>query len=482
MPVPPNQTALTAIDIGTLTGYTPFTATPDAFDSVAGMTVPLWYKYTPVSATDPTGLEVYGYGNGTTYIPHTTIYTGPASAPVQLSNSKDSQSRPIQQDIQTYRALGESIFIKFQQQGGLGNPNPSILTIRIARWQNELIVHGDLYINDSSPDYPGIVMSPTTAIPKRYSLAYPAGEGQQVLRNGIVGVIDAFNLDGVVLYNVANDGFTVRATPTMPDTHYTEALASNQINTFWAFRRFGVGNSFAVSISQDGVVGTPLDLGFDSISEGVPQADNSALYCIRGAEIKKITNPGGVGSTFLSIAVEGANILMMTDDTLLVGIDNAGTLNIRQYNLSGTLINTIVTAVNPSSQLERIFADKEDPTYFWLWWQTSVLNRFQKYKVSDGSLVADLSRNKFIESVSITTTLTADTQYSGADFSCVPIMLRLANQRSGIYTLSGTGAGFSSANPRLTHDVVYIDASLGTTENLAIPTPFGETFLAGDEK
>lgn len=432
MPVPPNQTPTTAINIGALTGYTPYTATPDAFDSNSMLTADLWYAYTPVAGD--TGLEIYGYGNGTTYIPHTTVYTGPASSPVQLDNSHDSQSRPIQQDIQTFRATGEDILIKFAQQGGLGNPNPSTLTIRIARWQNEPINPGDLYINDSSPGYPGIVMDPADAIPKRYSLNYPAGEGQQILQNGIVGVIDAFTALGPVLYDVAIDGFTVRATPTMPDTHYTESLSSNQIDTFWAFRRFGVGNSFAVSIDQNGVVGTPLDLGFDSIGEGVPQADNSALYCIRGAEIKKITNPGGVGTTFLSVSAEGANLLMLTDDTLVVGVDNGGLLDLQQYNLSGTLINTITTAVT-ASLLERIFADDEDPLYVWIWWQTSTLNRFQKYRVSDGSLITDLSRMKFIESVSQTTDLTDAPEYSGADFSCVPIVLRGSSVTTQTFTI-----------------------------------------------
>lgn len=426
MPVPPNQTAATAIDIGTLTGYTAYTTTQDAWDGAATVQ-DLWYSYLPVDGDK--GLEIYAYGTGAlAYMPHTTVWTGPTASIAQLDNNSDSQSRPVQQDIVTFAVPGERIYFRFRNQGG--NHNPSTLTLRIARWQNESITSGDLFINDSSSGWPGITMDPATAIPKRYELNYPAGEGQQVLRNGIVAVIDAFEAEGVVLYDVAPSGFTVRATPTMPSDDYTDALSTNQLDTFWALNQDEFATSFAVSIDQNGVVGTPLNLGFDSIDNLVPQADNSALYAVRGSEIKKITNPGGVGTTFLTVDATfgfAANLLMMTDDTLLVAYDKAATTNyIKRFNLSAVQQGSTITlaGVVGSSILERVFADSDDPNYFWIWWQTSTLNKFQKYRVSDGTLITTLSRMKFVNSVSETTDVTESTIYSGADFSCVPIVLR----------------------------------------------------------
>jgi hypothetical protein len=431
MPVPPNQTAATAIDIGTLTGYTPYTTVQDAFDSGAGASVALWYSYLPVAGDDV--LEVYAYGNGTTYFPVTTIRSGPAPANILLDNTSGGLSRPMQQDIVTFVTPGERVFFRFLKSSG--NVNPSPTTIRIARGQKELILNHDLFINDSSPGWPGVVMDPATAIPKRYALNYPAGEGQMVLRNGIVGVIDAFNVLGIVLYDVTSSGFTVRATPTMPDTHYTRALGTNQVDTFWLLRRFGVSNAFALSVDQDGVVGTPLDLGNPSFNDITPQADNGALYGVVGTEIRKVTNPGGVVTTFLTVDAGfafGANIMMMTDDTLLVPYEKAATTSyIKRFDLSATLLNTF-TLTGVVNSLERIFADPDDPNYFWIWWQTATLNRFQKIQVSDGSVVVDLSRMKFVNSVSQTTLTAGDTVYSGADFSCVPIVLRLSATPVGV--------------------------------------------------
>ncbi len=424
---PTNISFLTATDIGTLTGYTPYTVTEDAWDGGGSVTQPLYFSYLPVTGDDM--LEVYGYGNGTTYLPALRIYTGPASAPVQLDNNHAAISRPDQQDIVTFVAAGQRVFFEFAKTGG--NVNPSPLTVRIARGQKQTIINHDLYINDSSPGYPGIVMNPTTAIPKRYSLNYPAGEGQETLQNGVIAVIDAFTAKGPVLYNVASDGFTVRNTPTMPDANYIDGLSTNQIDTFWSTKQFGGGHSFAVPITQDGVVGTPLDLGSANIDDAVPQADNSAVYAINGSVVQKITNPGGVVTTFTTVDATfsfGNNLLMMTDDTLLVPYQkSAATAYIRRFNLAG-----VEQAGSPYSltgvvgiTLERIFADPADPSFFWIWWQTSILNHFQKYTVSDGSIAVDISRTKFVEGVSQTATVSADTVYSGADFSCVPIILRV---------------------------------------------------------
>ena len=44
-------TAPTAISIGTLTGYTAYTLTTDAFDSGSALTADLWYSYTPVAVS-----------------------------------------------------------------------------------------------------------------------------------------------------------------------------------------------------------------------------------------------------------------------------------------------------------------------------------------------------------------------------------------------------------------------------------------------
>jgi len=333
---------------------------------------------------------------------------------------------------------GERVYFRFRNQSG--NWNPSTLTLRIARWQNEELVHGDLFINDSSPGYPGIAMARATAIPSRYHVNYPAGEGQQTLRNGIVGVIDAFNSPtGPRLYDVAADGLTLRVTPTMPDQNYIDGISTNQIDTFWATKKFGVSNSFAVAIDADGVVGTPLDLGSPNFNDVVPQADNSAVYGVNGSVIQKITNPGGVVTTIITVdATFGFmnNLLMLTDDTLLVGYEKAATTAyVKQFDLTGTLLTTTTLTGSTGLVVERIFADPQDPLFFWTWRQTSTLNFFERWAVGASSPDESVSRMKFVESVSQTALVQADTVYSGADFSCVPIVLRLSSTTTQTFTI-----------------------------------------------
>lgn len=430
--MPANNTAATAIDIGTLSGYTAYTIDQDAWNG-AGVD-DLWYSYLPVAGDDM--LEVYAYGNGTTVLPALTIRSGPPPAATPLDNSHSSTSRPVQQDIVTFVSPGERVYFKIVSS----NVNPSVVHLRIARGQKEELIRGDLYINDSSPGYPGIAMSAADAIPKRYSLNYPAGEGQQVLTNGIVAVINAFDTPkGPRIYDVDAEGFTLRATPTMPDQNYIDGLSTNQIDTFWSTKKFGVANSFAVSFDADGVVGTPLDLGSANFTDVVPQADNSAVYGVNGTTIQKITNPGAVVTSFVTVDAGfsfACNLLMMTDDTLLVPYEKAATTNyVKQFSLAGSLLSTTTLTGVTGTVLERVFADIDDPDFFWTWRQTSTLNFFEKWPVGGSAAVVSVSRMKFIESVSQTTTLAADTVYSGADFSCVPIVLRVSNVPTTNFTI-----------------------------------------------
>jgi hypothetical protein len=348
---------------------------------------------------------------------------------VQLANNNASLSRPVQQDIVTFVAAGQRVFFEFVKNAG--NVNPSPLTLRIARGQKEAIINHDLYINDSSPGWPGVVMNPANAIPKRYSLNYPAGEGHQSLQNGIIAVLDAFNALGPVLYTVKSDGFTVLVTPTMPSATYIDDLASNQIDTFWAVDAGATAK--IISITQDGTVGSPITLTGGNCATLSPNAGNTKVYFARSITVANtallvIDTSSLVISTFLpGVATKffGANIMMMTDNTLLVPYEKAATdTQILRYDESGTLLNTY-TLTGVQNALEHIFADPADPLYFWVWWQTATLNRFQKITVADGTVAVDDSRMKFVEGVSQTATVSAETVYSGADFSCVPIILRI---------------------------------------------------------
>ncbi len=425
MPVPTNQSFATAIDIGTLTGYVPYTVAQDAWDGA--QTVPdLFYSYLPVAGDDM--LEVFGHGDIATYNVQITIWAGPLGAETQISQT--AVSTPMQQDIVTNVPTGARVFFKAHKI--TGNANPSILHLRIARGQKEAIAQGDLCINDSSPGYPLVVMDPATAIPKRYLLNFPAGEGLQILQNGILSAIDAFDAGGPVTFN---SDLTLRNTPTMPASGYTESLASNQVDQFIAFKNgAGATHGSFVPYDADGVVGTPVDVGSVGLKTLTPNRGytkvyfakdistaNQAVFVINIGTLVVTTFKAGVAGKFF-----GANLMMMTNDLILIPYEEVGvdTL-IRIYNEAGVeQSSSPITLTGVQNALERIFPASDDPTHFWVWWQTATLNRFQKIKVSDGSVVTDLSRMKFVEGISEEGQVTATTVYSGADFSCVPGILR----------------------------------------------------------
>jgi hypothetical protein len=115
---------------------------------------------------------------------------------------------------------------------------------------------GDLFINDSSPGFPGVVMARATAIPKRYLLNFPAGEGLTILRTGVMAAIDSATVLGPVIYNPS---FGVRATPTMPASGYTTGISSNHVDTFLALKTGGgATHACVVPFDADGVVVNPV--------------------------------------------------------------------------------------------------------------------------------------------------------------------------------------------------------------------------------
>lgn len=409
MAAPTNISFATATDLGT---SLPVTITQRADD--AGTTYTLWFSYT--AQTGDTEISVFPFGDLVTYTPDVTFWLDASTQ--YLSNN--AQNRPSQIPV----TPGVTYGIKIHPNGG--NPSPANLTLLVQLGPDDPLATGQIAINDSTDGYPVVVMNPSTAAPVSFHHPFAAGEGVQVLQSGIVCAIDAFTaITGPRLYD---PDLTLRATPTMPNNGYVDNLGSNQRDTFWALNKASAAHSFAVSIDVDGNVGTPLDLGADSFIDVQPQADNSALYGIRGSEIRQITNPGGVVTTLVTVEAGyafGANLLMLTDDTFVVASDKTGSATkVRRYNLAGVeqTGSPYVLAVN--LDIERIFADPADPTYFWIWTQTSTTNSFTKITVSDGTTTTAGPWPKFIEGdYQPAASATPDAAF-GADFSCVPWIIR----------------------------------------------------------
>jgi hypothetical protein len=410
MPAPTNTSLATATAITSL----PQTITQSA--AFGGTTYDLWFSYTAVA--DDTQLGVFPFGDLVTYLPTVTFWTDVST---QYLNN-DAQNRPTQIPIDP----GTTYY--WRVRPNVGNPTPATLTMLVQLGRTDQLNAGQLAINDSTAGYPVVVMDPLTADPVAFVHPFASGEGVCVLTSGLIAAIDTA-ANGVKVYD---RDLTLRATPTMPATGYTECLGTNQTSTFWVGKQGGAGHGFMVSFDKDGTMGTPIDLGATGCRTLAPNSGNTKVYFARDITTANqalfVVNTStlvvssflpGVGGKYF-----GANILMLTDNTLLVPYEAVAVDTIiQQYDESAVLQRTF-TLTGVQNALERIFTDPSDPAFFWIWWQTATLNRFQRIRVADGVVMSDLSNTKFIEGDSQAAATATPTAYFGADFSCVPWILR----------------------------------------------------------
>ena len=430
MPAPTNTSFATATDLGTTL---PQSVSQNAHDG--GVTYTLWFKITP-----PTGINAlgaWGYGDQSVYLPTTTFWT---DASTQVFGA--ATNVPAQVPV----TAGTPIYLKVTPNGG--NPTPAVLELELEPGPTQTLAAGMIAINDSTPGYPAVIMNGATAEPVAFRHPFSAGEGTAVLRDsGIVAALDT-DINAVKIYNA---DFSVRAVPTMPASGYDDAMGTNQIETFWVGKSGGgATHAFMVSMDKDGTFGTPIDLGSAGLNSLSPNASNTLVYFIKtqsteNQPVRVVDTSTSVITTFLAGVANyshGANLMMLTDDTLLVPYARSGFATlIRRYNEAGSLLNTYTLAVDLN--IEHIFADPDDPDYFWIWTQTSTHNTFSKIRVSDGTEVVTAGPwIKFIEGVyEGAWTATPEARF-GADFSCKPWILRAAGggvgevsrtSRRGIY-------------------------------------------------
>lgn len=416
MPAPTNISFATATDVGTLSRDTVTTITQQVDD--AGTTYTVWYKYTAV--TGDTEISVFPFGDLAVYLPDVTFWLDASTQ--YLFN--DAQNRPSQIPV----TPGVTYGIKISPNGG--NPSPANLTLKLQLGPDDQLSAGQLAINDSTDGYPAVVMNPSTGEPMSFH-PFSAGEGVCVLRSGIICALD-IGISGTKIYDQHLD---VTIVPTMPATGYTTALGTNQIDTFIASKGGGgATHGFVVLITHEGTVGTPVDTGAAGCATVTLNAAADVCYFARtmsvaNTAVLQMTLPAGVVTTFKAgVAGKfiGANVMTMTDDTVLIPYEEASVDTIiRRYDAAGVeQSGSPYTLTGVQNALERMFADPADPTYFWVWWQTSTDNRFQKIKVSDGSISTDLTWPKFVEGdYQGAASATPDAMF-GADFSCVPWILR----------------------------------------------------------
>lgn len=427
----PNTSFANAMSVGTV----PVTISQVA--DVGGATSTLYYVCTPGT----NGLGVWAFGDLSVYKPVLTFWS-------DVSTQVFGTATNVPAQIPTTASV--PVYFKVTPNGG--NPTPAALTLSVVTAPTSTAVSGDLFINDSTDTYPGIVMDPSTAEPKRFVHPFAAGEGVVVLQDGTICAIDAFTVNGPIIYR---SDFTIRVTPTMASssglTAFNDCLGTNQLDTFWAGSSGGGATHAKIAaITASGVVSTAIDLGSAALDSLSPTADNSAIYYTKNQSstnqaVFKVTNPAGTVTTFLAGVANyffGANVMMLTDDTLLVPYARTSNATlVKRYDLSANLLNTYTFGVDLN--IEHIFADPADPAFFWIWTQAGIgggtFNSFTRVKVSDGTTTTAGPWVQYISGVYQDVQSATPSARFGADFSCVPIVLRgsvttsTTSGRRGIY-------------------------------------------------
>lgn len=407
MPAPTNISALTATDLGTL----PASVTQTVDDS--GTTYDVWYRYT-ATATD-TVISVFGYGDASVYMPKTTVWTGPASAPVSYLNISGLENNAVYFPVTS----GETYYLKFKTNSG--NPTPAVLTLTASSAANGTIAAGMIAVNDDTEGFPMAIIdnAETDATTVRYFPDIATGESVALLDDGTTALID--NVTGDVrIYDAA---FNLLASCATAST--ASKLASNRTDTFWTTDNDGV-NWFVKSFGADGVVidttsaigtvaNTPEAIGVNAAGTILYYFKNVGVSCT----IKRWNLSTDMAmSDFATLGACLRDIVILSDGTVVV----ADAINDELVHLDTSGSEVLAWAAN-SNLGDRITCGL-DSTSVWLWNKISVgdgQETFTEFQVSDGATLIEIDGFLYANGSSLSSNFTqpaTDSQLFGNSESC----------------------------------------------------------------
>ena len=462
--------------VGPPTNIDPNTATLVTYNSTvfqntltAGVATTVWHKAVVV-----TGDKVWGasaFGDLVTYTPAIFVYASLADALANNVLVTANPNLPVQFPV----TFGQTIYFKSNRNGAV---TPATLQLSILRGLTIKVPVGSIGIPDDSPPFSLALLDVGTGYPINWVNNFANGEQGSIFPTGEV---------------VAGD--------TSADTNfYDSKLNLVSIPTFpvGSYNRIGVSQNFAyvakqiggifVKVTKLGVIGaTQYNTTNDIRGLTASPGDDIAYYINQttGA-VSRWDIINNIAMTDLAAAVASYAYaqapICLLDGKIVVGYSRSGVNNFcRVYNPNGTTF--IDTALfSPSKSIDYIFTDKDDPTFFWIWSQSNTVSEFRKIRVSDAAVVADIDNVRLYESGQYQLSPINTPDRFGNSNSCPGWITRIelfssVVVGSGLYFLTGTNL----QNPKLTHDVRWIDASVGTKENVAIPTPFFELFADGDK-
>lgn len=453
-----------------------------------GTTLTAWF----VIATPDPAVEcgTFGFGDSAAvYAPRIDPFEGPAAAPVSVLGIA-ALNLPIQFPVNP----STEYFIRALRNSPAANPAYLVLDVDIHI--PTTVVAGDIFVNDDTGGFPLAILSGSEDyVVKRFIQPFPNGEEGDISASGLMVVEDADN-ENIVTYNKL-----FSAIATFPNTGaFVGCIRSNRGNSkFYVAIKDAPAPVTIKTVSPDGLTLSAVIAtltGTTNLKAIAASNDGSILYFAQAAVNQPIKTWDLIGDiagpdfqaavpnylTSAIIVLPNGNILISyfkataVIDTYVIHCDPAGTiLNTYNYGSADSAIPRLAYALDYNS--------------FWIWRQSTGvnvgINRFINTKISDGSTITTRDTQIYESGVysSYGATSAPRARY-GASFSC-PFFILNSNEalaKSGLYTVSGTGSNRGGVNnPLIRHDVNWLDTTVGTSEEVEIPDPHYDTFLAGDE-
>ena len=383
--VPTNVSATNAIDITTL----PYSSTINARN--LGVTQTLWFKYTPVTSQ---AISIWPFGGvGGSYEPSWVVATGLPSS-LTIDNTLGSTNVPGQMWV-----IGSTTYY-FRVTPATDTASPASLTFDVLALAPVSAGIDDLVIPDDTINT-AVVIRPTETDYSVVCLVSPfaAGEGGDSLPSSEVILVNNASDDTLHLYNYADLSFSEIASLTFTDGSSRGSIRAN--NT---------ADKFYVAQSNAATVKTVLPNGtFGATTWTIPSIavalaasnDETILYWSSNNSpiIHRYDLVNLIALSDLATAGQGiVDILVLSDNTIVAMSSSSGTgvSQIVQYSSSGTLLTTYTLPgieAFPGGTFPRIAYAQEDPDAIWLWRHPSDdtpstgLSKFQKLKLSDGSII-----------------------------------------------------------------------------------------------
>lgn len=484
---PTNISFLTATDLGSTFPISSFTQ--NCRDGTTNYTV--YFKITVLN-NGVVGCKFAGSTQAGAAAFTMTVWKGPASSPTQLMPAPGSLIDAFNVPFQFSVDAGQDYFIRCVP---LDQISTAILYFDGAQFKAESFNYpaGTIAISDDTISFPLALISAVDGSNIGYIRNFPTGEGGDSISDGKMLFEDLNGHGGLGSAKLYSRSFSLIAevisqTPSGFPRNRPIRAASSGNGFYVAYKGGSLDPASVIFVDKTGAIGPTIWTltGFELVNSIGASPDDTILYFLPAGFGQPVKRWDLVNNVALSDFLAGVGnrasssrdgLLVLTDGTILIGWVQAGLRSIVRYAANGTVLNTYSFG---TSFIDRITA-AVDPNNFIVWFQDDlVTDEFREIRVSDGATVNSVFNQEFN-----TGSWSGDSNYNpaspparpflGHSNSCAIVILRTpglainVHDNINIRDMRVDRSGIYYIDPGKRNDTIYIDATVGSTEDVKIP-------------